>query len=98
MKYLLIAALVALVFVLLYWRVRPYIALFQKIIGVASSVVDSNATRSRKVTGANKLSRCVACGTWVPEQRAVTVGGSSVYCSRDCLEKVPAKKKDQLAG
>ncbi len=98
MKYLVIAALVVLVFVLVYRRVRPYLELFQKITGAAASVRDSETGRSRKVTGGNKLRRCVACETWVPADRAITVGGSSVYCSRGCLEKVPAKRKDKLAG
>jgi hypothetical protein len=98
LKYLVIAVLVALVFILLYRRVRPYIELFQKITGVASSMLDPDVPPSRTMATTNKLSRCVACATWVPAERAIRVGNTSVYCSRECLEKVPAKRKDKLAG
>lgn len=32
------------------------------------------------------LVNCQRCGTWVPEEQAVRLGRSAVYCSTKCLE------------
>ncbi len=32
------------------------------------------------------LAPCQKCGTWVPEDRAIRLGGSAIYCSSKCLE------------
>ena len=34
-----------------------------------------------------KLVNCSKCGTWVPEDRAIRLGRTSVFCSSKCLEK-----------
>ena len=44
---------------------------------VASQPVDSG-----------KLVNCAKCGTWVPEQRAITLRDGSSFCSSGCLESV----------
>jgi hypothetical protein len=100
LKYLIIGVLLALVFILLYRRVRNYIEVLLKIARVAAGVLDSSTARStpeRKVQSKNKLSRCVACGTWVPAERAIT-SGSSLYCSAECREKIPLDKERKIAG
>ena len=36
---------------------------------------------------AGKLVNCSKCGTWVPDEKAVRLGRSTVFCSSGCLEK-----------
>jgi len=101
LKYLVIAALFALLLLLLYSRLYPYIQFLKKILGVAKSIGDSPPNQSDVFKGSNakpdrKLVRCVSCGTWIPAERAIGKGGGmSVYCSRECIEKptVSGKKK-----
>jgi len=103
LKYLVIACLFALLLLLLYARIRPYLVALQKILTVARNITDSPSTsnsagRERGVTD-SKLVRCVACGTWVPAERAIGTGaGGSVYCSRECLEKKSGRREKKLAG
>ena len=40
-----------------------------------------------KVQDPTKLVNCSKCGTWVPEEMAVRLGRSAVFCSAQCLEK-----------
>ena len=100
MKYLVIAALVSIVFVLVYTRVRPYLKLIQKVVQSLNVVTDINtstATRQR-VPSRNKLVRCDGCGTWIPAERSVSLNsGLATYCSSECMTK-PASKERKLAG
>ncbi|HEX7332558.1 MAG TPA: hypothetical protein VF290_13730 [Pyrinomonadaceae bacterium] len=99
MKYLIIAALVSIVFVLVYTRVRPYLKLIQKVVQSLNVVTDINtstATR-QKVASRNKLVRCDSCGTWIPAERALSLNsGLATFCSAECMSK-PAKER-KLAG
>ena|SRR5436189_5487732 len=100
-KYLIIAALVAIAFVFIYSRVRPYLQLIQKVVSslnVSTNLSSSSAT-PRSTSGANKLVRCASCGTWIPEDRALNLrSGSTIYCSPECLEKKSENKERKLAG
>jgi hypothetical protein len=106
LKILVIAALFSLMLLLLYSRIYPYILLLKKIFGgVAKTMADtesrgtsgSSTTKSEKSDG--KLVRCVGCGTWIPAGRAIgNRAGSSVYCSRECIEKTSNGKERKIAG
>ena len=100
MKYLIIAALVSIVFVLVYTRVRPYLKLIQKIVqslNVATDISTSTAVQ-QKTLSRNKLVRCEGCGTWIPAERALSLNsGLSTFCSTECMTK-PASKERKLAG
>ena len=100
MKYLIIAALVSIVFVLVYTRVRPYLKLIQKVmqsLNVVTDINTSTATR-KKVSSQNKLVRCDSCGTWIPAERALSLNsGLATFCSTECMAKKPAKEH-KLAG
>jgi hypothetical protein len=91
LKYLVIAGVVALLLVFVYSRVRPYLKLAGKILGTAKSMAESQSTggvRTSRSKSDKKLVRCVACGTWVPTDRAFGSKPSvAPYCSRECLEK-----------
>lgn len=90
MKYLIIAALVSIVFVLVYTRVRPYLKLIQKIVQSLNVVTDINTSTAvqPKVPSRNKLVRCEGCGTWIPAERALSLNsGLATYCSPECFKR-----------
>ena len=100
MKYLIIGALVSIVFVLVYARVRPYLKLIQKVVQSLNVVTEINtsAVTRQKVQSRNKLLRCDSCGTWIPAERALSLNsGLATYCSTECMSK-PASKQRKLAG
>jgi len=103
LKYLVVAALFSLLFLLIYSRVYPYIQVLKKILGTAKTVATSQSAGSG--TGRStarvdsKLVRCVSCGTWIPSERAIGTGRvGSVYCSRECIEKASTGPKRKAAG
>jgi hypothetical protein len=102
LKYLVIAALLALLLLLVYSKLYPYVQMLKKILGAAKSVVDAPVSRSNKAKaatkGGRKLVRCVGCGTWVPAERAIGAGGQSVYCSRECIEGASSGTNRKVAG
>jgi len=103
LKYLVITCLFALLLLLLYARIRPYLVALQKILTAARNITEPDSTaNSRSRAGSitdSKLVRCVACGTWVPAERAIGTGNrGSIYCSRECLEKQASEKNRKLAG
>jgi hypothetical protein len=102
LKYFVIAALFALFLLLVYSRIYPYLQTLKKILGVAKTIgnpPESSGGNSSRAKVDGKLVRCVGCGTWVPAARAIGGGGgSSVYCSRECIEKSSNSKERKLAG
>jgi hypothetical protein len=79
MKYLIIAALVSIIFVLIYSRVRPYLQLIQKI---------GQSLNQQQTPSTNKLVRCDSCGTWIPAERALSLNsGLAKYCSPECFSR-----------
>ncbi|HEY4425532.1 MAG TPA: hypothetical protein VGN10_15085 [Pyrinomonadaceae bacterium] len=89
MKYVVIAALVSIIFVLVYSRVRPYLKLIQDLTN------SLNAPPGPKTPSRNKLVRCDRCGTWIPADRALKLGsGLATYCSAECL----AQKERKVAS
>ena len=99
MKYLIIAALVSIIFVLVYSRVRPYLKLIQKIASSLNAAVEvtTSAAPKQKTPSKNKLVRCESCGTWIPAERAMRLNsGLATFCSAECMAK-PAKER-KIAG
>ena len=89
MKYVIIAALVSIIFVLVYSRIRPYLKLIQELTN------SLNAPPEQKTPSRNKLVRCDRCGTWIPADRAMKLNsGLATYCSAECL----AQKQRKVAG
>lgn len=101
MKYLIIAALVSIAFVLIYSRVRPYLKLIRKVVeslNVATEGTVTTATQQRSPSK-NKLVRCDSCGTWIPAERALHLGsGLASFCSTECVTKSSESKERKLAG
>jgi hypothetical protein len=89
MKYLIIAVLVSIIFLLVYSRIRPYLKLIQQITG------SLNAPPQERTPSRNKLVRCDRCGTWVPADRALKLGsGLATNCSAECV----AQKQRKVAS
>lgn len=90
MKYLIIGVLVSIIFVLVYSRIRPYLKLIQQVANSLNAPPEQQKTPSR-----NKLVRCDRCGTWIPADRAITLGsGLATYCSAECI----AEKQRKVAS
>jgi len=86
MKYVVIAALVSIIFVLVYSRIRPYLKLIQELTN------SLNAPPEQKTPSRNKLVRCDRCGTWIPADRALKLSsGLATYCSAECMEQKQRK-------
>lgn len=100
MKYLVIAALVSIIFVLVYSRVRPYLKLIQKIASSLNAAVDVTTTTATqpKTPSKNKLVRCESCGTWIPAERAMRLNsGLATFCSAECMTQKGSKER-KIAG
>jgi hypothetical protein len=100
-KYLVIGALVSIIFVLVYARVRPYLQLIQKIVQSLNVVTDikTSTSSNQKIPSRNKLIRCDRCGTWIPAERALSLNsGLATFCSRECMAKEPVSQKRKIAG
>ncbi|HJP95336.1 MAG TPA: hypothetical protein VJ875_25525 [Pyrinomonadaceae bacterium] len=101
MKYLIIAVLVSIIFVLVYARIRPYLELIQKVVKSLNVVTDINASTAspQKTSSRNKLVRCESCGIWIPADRALKLNsGLATFCSPECMAKEPASKNRKIAG
>ena len=101
MKYLVIAALVSIIFVLVYSRVRPYLKLIQKIASSLNAAVDITTTTTAqrpKTPSKNKLVRCDSCGTWIPAEHALNLNsGLATFCSAECMANKGSKER-KIAG
>lgn len=98
MKYVLIFVLLATLAGLIYWRLRPYIRMVRRFLGVVRDVRRVSESgpaanvpqrqRERESASSELLVRCAACGTWLPASRAVRLRSSqNAYCSHACLER-----------
>ena len=100
MKYAIILGVLAVIILLIYLRLRPYIALARRTLGVLREV--QGAVPIRPTAGpdaarensapADRLVPCASCGTWIPTVKAVTLRGTNQrYCSHSCLESAAAR-------
>jgi hypothetical protein len=92
-KYFLVLAVLALVALLIYRRLRPYIHVARRALGFVRDVrrlsrQDAPGTTTRRAAAApgERLVRCSSCGTWLPASRALAARSSTeAYCSVDCV-------------
>jgi len=101
MKYLVIAVLVSIIFVLVYARVRPYLKLIQKVMQSFNVVTDisTSVASKQKTPSRNQLVRCDRCGAFIPAERALSLNsGLANFCSTECMEKEPVSNKRKIAG
>jgi len=95
LKYLVVIALLALLLVLLYRKLRPYLISLQQIINFIRQFPETKVSNSKPQGSAEKLVQCVGCGTWIPASRAIASRADAVYCSTECLK---GKKRTPQAG
>jgi hypothetical protein len=103
LKLLIILGIFAVVFLLIYLRLRPYIRMARQMFGVANDVrrvVREEPAKATARGGAgDRLVRCDACNTWIPSSRAVKLRSSNAsYCSHACLESAAEGNKRKAAG
>jgi predicted nucleic acid-binding Zn ribbon protein len=88
LKFLLVIGLVALLFVLLYRRLRPYLKIVGNFLNTIRHFQQINAGQAgtqKPGQQAEKLVHCEACGTWIPIGRALASGSpGTFFCSADC--------------
>lgn len=96
MKYLVIALILGALCTVIYLRLRPYINVARRVLGVvreartmsAGQGTAGAAVRPKKTAGDERLVRCASCGTWTPASSAVTLRAtSSNFCSHACMER-----------
>ena len=97
MKVLFVIGLVALLFLLLYRRLRPYLKIVQNFLNSIRQFQQMSATptdRQKPDQPAEKLVHCETCGTWVPIGRALSSGAAGTfYCSADCQRGREVKRR-----
>lgn len=105
MKFVIILILLALFLGLLYFRLRPYIKMARRMLGIVRDVrsVSRNEPAQplrSEASEVSKLVRCDSCNTWIPASRAVKLRSSlATYCSHTCLETSAAESnKRRTAG
>jgi hypothetical protein len=95
-KYVFVLLLLATLAGLAYWRLRPYIRMARRFLGVVRDVrrvgedraADLPQREGARAVSSEPLVRCASCGTWLPASRAVRIPASqNAYCSHACLER-----------
>jgi len=103
LKLLIVLGILAVVILLIYLRLRPYIRMARQMFGVARQVrrvVRDDAIITTRDAGAgDRLVRCDACQTWIPASRSLKLRSSSAaYCSHACLESSAEGSKRKAAS
>jgi hypothetical protein len=108
LKYLLVAAFLIALFTIIYLRLRPYINMARRVLGVfreargmsaGQRMPGAAASAQQKRTGGERLVRCASCGTWFPASRALTLRAtSSNFCSHACMERSAGGESTQRAA
>lgn len=94
MKFLIVLVILLLVLALIAFRYRKQIQtalymwrMFKQMRQMSQKTPEKRIepkTNSKKDTS---LIRCLSCGNWTPETKALKLGAKSVYCSANCMEK-----------
>jgi hypothetical protein len=103
LKLLVILGILAVILLLLYLRLRPFIRMARQMFGVARDMqraVRPDAASATHNSGAgDRLVRCTTCQTWVPSSRSIKLRSSNAsYCSHDCLERAAQVSQHKAAG
>lgn len=96
MKYLLVAVILGALCTIIYLRLRPYINIARRVLGVVREARGMSAggqspdapMSQKKTTADERLVRCDSCGAWIPASRALKLRAtSSNFCSHACMER-----------
>jgi hypothetical protein len=107
LKYVIVAVIIGAFCTIVYLRLRPYINIARRVLGVVREARAVNAggqspdapQRQQKATENEPLVRCASCGTWIPASRALTLRAtSSTFCSHACMERSAGTESTQRAA
>jgi hypothetical protein len=99
LKYLIVALIIAAFLAIVYLRLRPYINVARRVLGVVREARGMSAGQGMpggsvgaaarpKQAADERLVRCASCGTWFPASRALKLRAtSSNFCSHACMER-----------
>jgi hypothetical protein len=106
LKYLIVALILGAFLTIVYLRLRPYLNMARRVIGVvrearsmsAGQDMPGSAVRPGKAHS-EPLVRCASCGTWLPASRALTLrAASSSFCSHACMERSAGESSARRAA
>jgi len=104
-KYLIVAVVLGVFFVIIYLRLRPYINMARRVLGVVREARGMNVgqrmppTVRQQTSDGERLVRCAVCGTWFPASRAISLRStSSNFCSHACLERSAGEESARRAA
>lgn len=67
-------------------RIRALLEFWRVVRSLQTRHPQNITARPEKQDTTGNLVNCGKCGTWIPESQAITLGGTSVFCSVKCLE------------
>lgn len=99
MKYLVILFLLLAFWAFVLWRMRPYIQMARRVLGMVRDVQRVThqepiepLRQPQSIKENQPLVRCASCETWIPASRAVKLRSQAAsYCSHECLERAASK-------
>jgi Sec-independent protein translocase protein TatA len=95
MKWLVLLALLILVFGMIALRFRPQIQaalqiwrMYKQIkqVNQANQPIEKQMPKREKIAN-EALVRCANCGKWIPQSDALNLRKQTFYCSSNCVEK-----------
>ena len=107
MKYLLLCVILSVAGLIIYQRLRPYIAFARRVFGHVRAAQRINTDGQRAPTAGppgqaragEPLVRCAACGAWLPASRALVFRATkTAFCSPDCMERASSGSVRKRAG
>lgn len=81
-----IAILLALTAVRYRKQIAGVIHIWRSLKSAREQIRKQNPTVKEEPATLGNLVNCAKCGTWVPEQKAISLRGGVFYCSSTCLE------------
>jgi hypothetical protein len=92
MKWLILLALLIVVFCLIALRFRPQILALLQIWRMYKQIKQANQPIEKQIPKREKLAnealvRCANCGKWIPQSTALNLRKKTFYCSSNCVEK-----------
>ncbi len=92
MKWLILLALVGIIFIFVAMRFRRQIQMAMQVwqmfrqIKTTTQPIEKQISKREKVEN-KTLVRCAKCGTWLEQSEALNLRSKMYYCSANCVEK-----------
>lgn len=67
-------------------RIRTLLEFWRVVRSLQTRHPQNITAHPEKQIPTSNLVNCGKCGNWIPESQAITLGGTSVFCSVKCLE------------